>query len=258
MIEFRWRRWLAIPLLLVAPAWASEGIAELEDDFNKAQEAFYKGAQGNTKVDWTKHPAREFLPKFKAWAEDHAGKPEAVPALVWILRNGQGAGESGKKSAVSWALDRLAKDHAGDPGLKDALGSMMYLGWEVGDDRMIDFYESVLERNRDDDVLAGTNFNLAFTLYNRSQKEGGPREGGAGKAQQGKDRKRAIALFRKVATEFKESKSAERAQGYIYEIENLQIGMKAPEIVGKDVKGREIKLSDFRGRVVVVDFWGFW
>jgi len=28
-----------------------------------------------------------------------------------------------------------------------------------------------------------------------------------------------------------------------------------PEIVGEDLDGRKIKLSDYRGKVVLVDFW---
>ncbi len=32
----------------------------------------------------------------------------------------------------------------------------------------------------------------------------------------------------------------------------------APEITGEDVNGKEFKLSDYRGKVVVLDFWGFW
>lgn len=31
-----------------------------------------------------------------------------------------------------------------------------------------------------------------------------------------------------------------------------------PDIVGEDVDGKEFKLSDYRGKVVVLDFWGFW
>ena len=34
--------------------------------------------------------------------------------------------------------------------------------------------------------------------------------------------------------------------------------MQAPELVGTDVDGKEIRLSQYRGRVVVLDFWGLW
>ena len=38
----------------------------------------------------------------------------------------------------------------------------------------------------------------------------------------------------------------------------LAIGKVAPEISGVDVDGRKFKLSDYRGKVVVLDFWGDW
>jgi len=37
-----------------------------------------------------------------------------------------------------------------------------------------------------------------------------------------------------------------------------QIGEPAPEIVGEDIDGVPFKLSDYRGMVVVLDFWGDW
>lgn len=37
-----------------------------------------------------------------------------------------------------------------------------------------------------------------------------------------------------------------------------QVNQNAPEISGEDVDGKEFKLSDYRGKVVVLDFWGFW
>lgn len=39
---------------------------------------------------------------------------------------------------------------------------------------------------------------------------------------------------------------------------NLQIGKVAPDIEGSDLDEVEFKLSDYRGKVVVIDFWGDW
>ena len=41
-------------------------------------------------------------------------------------------------------------------------------------------------------------------------------------------------------------------------VENLSVGKTAPDIVGKDLDGVEFKLSDYRGKVVLLDFWGDW
>jgi hypothetical protein len=38
----------------------------------------------------------------------------------------------------------------------------------------------------------------------------------------------------------------------------LNIGQVAPEIEGEDLEGKHFKLSDYRGKVVVLDFWGNW
>jgi hypothetical protein len=48
------------------------------------------------------------------------------------------------------------------------------------------------------------------------------------------------------------------AEGDLFELQHLQIGMTAPEIEGEDIDGEQFKLTDYRGKVVVLDFWGDW
>jgi transposase InsO family protein len=38
----------------------------------------------------------------------------------------------------------------------------------------------------------------------------------------------------------------------------FEVGNQAPEIIGEDVDGKKFKLSDYRGKVVLLDFWGDW
>ena len=38
----------------------------------------------------------------------------------------------------------------------------------------------------------------------------------------------------------------------------IQVGTRAPEIEGEDIQGTKFKLSDYRGKVVMLDFWGNW
>ena len=44
----------------------------------------------------------------------------------------------------------------------------------------------------------------------------------------------------------------------IFEIVNLAVGKPAPEIDGEDLAGVSFKLSDYLGKVVMLDFWGDW
>ena len=76
--------------------------------------------------------------------------------------------------------------------------------------------------------------------------------------------KEAEGLYERVVKEFEDLKDrrgrslGERAQGELNELRNLNIGKLAPEIEGEDADGRRFKLSDYRGKVVVLTFSGNW
>lgn len=50
----------------------------------------------------------------------------------------------------------------------------------------------------------------------------------------------------------------EVAETILFELRHLQPGKPAPDIVGEDIDGKPMRLSDFRGKVVLLDFWGDW
>jgi peroxiredoxin len=73
------------------------------------------------------------------------------------------------------------------------------------------------------------------------------------------------ALLERVVAEFGDVKTGEEpralgliASGELFSRRNLQVGSPAPEIEGTDHEGRNFKLSDFRGKVVVLTFSGNW
>jgi hypothetical protein len=39
---------------------------------------------------------------------------------------------------------------------------------------------------------------------------------------------------------------------------DTSVGARAPEISASDLAGVPFKLSDYRGKVVLLDFWGLW
>jgi hypothetical protein len=53
-------------------------------------------------------------------------------------------------------------------------------------------------------------------------------------------------------------KVGEVAAQELFELRHLRLGKTAPEIEGEDLDGKKFKLSDYRGKVVVLDFWGDW
>jgi len=48
------------------------------------------------------------------------------------------------------------------------------------------------------------------------------------------------------------------ATSSIFEIEHLGVGKAAPEIAGEDLDGVKFKLSDYRGKTVMLSFWASW
>ncbi|HWG50077.1 MAG TPA: hypothetical protein VN669_10310 [Candidatus Acidoferrales bacterium] len=51
---------------------------------------------------------------------------------------------------------------------------------------------------------------------------------------------------------------ADVARGDIFELEHLRIGAVAPEIEALDMDGVPFRLSDYRGKTVMLHFWGDW
>jgi hypothetical protein len=47
-------------------------------------------------------------------------------------------------------------------------------------------------------------------------------------------------------------------EGILFVLNHLTIGKQAPDISGSDLDGVEFKLSDYRGKIVMLDFWGDW
>jgi thiol-disulfide isomerase/thioredoxin len=55
-----------------------------------------------------------------------------------------------------------------------------------------------------------------------------------------------------------ETTYGEIAERELFELENLQVGCVAPDIEGQDLDEIPFKLSDYHGKVVMLDFWGHW
>jgi thiol-disulfide isomerase/thioredoxin len=50
----------------------------------------------------------------------------------------------------------------------------------------------------------------------------------------------------------------EKATLELYECQHLTVGKVAPDIQGEDLDGHKLKLSDYRGKVVMISFWASW
>jgi hypothetical protein len=184
-------------------------------------------------------PTKQFVAQAQDLAAEHAGKDAAVPFLGFIVKYA-----SNERAAVKKAVDTLANEHAKSPAIAGVLphvGNALRFGAQK---QVFALLDAVVDGNADADTKAqGLLARGGLRLQT---------------AQDDAQRKAAEADLRAVATTTKNEEIVAQAKDALFEIENLQVGCKAPEIDGVDTDGVPFKLSDYRGKVVLLDFWGFW
>ena len=76
--------------------------------------------------------------------------------------------------------------------------------------------------------------------------------------------KESEKLLEEAADKYADVKTAfdgtvgRKAKSELFDLRHLSVGKAAPEVKGVDQDGKHFKLSDYKGKVVVVDFWGNW
>lgn len=253
-----WRTWFVALGLCAAwgasPSAAQEpkSFEELTTEYQQALQKWYAALSAAENDDGTfdadkmpPHPSGEYLPRFKRIASEDNGE-DGCKALLWLMRNSSGdPPKSGEEHTGQWVLQQLEQRFVDDPCIKQAVSMVGWFAWQLGNDNVERFLKTVLQRNSNKEVRAAALFSLGRVKANVR----------GAKAEQLKE---AETLFKRVQKEYPESEAAKQAGSYLFELQNLQIGMQAPEITGTDANGEKLTLSQFRGQVVVLDFWGFW
>jgi AhpC/TSA family len=231
-----------------APAEPAAELKTLTDDYAKAERAFFLSFN-KVKTDaergelWkTKHPARDFLPRFQTLAQRAQGTDTGARAIVWIMEKGDSAGN---QEAVKEAVRTLATVYARSPVIEEGVRDLRYLSQYTGVKEAASGLRAIAEQSPHRPVKAAATFTLATILLQSSNGETAARA-------------EARSLFDRVKTDYADTPYAGQADSFIFELEHLQIGMTAPDFEATDQDGKTFKLSDYRGKVVVLDFWGFW
>lgn len=134
----------------------------------------------------------------------------------------------------------LEKDHIMSLGLIEFLETASVISRPLGKEGADAFLTKVI--NESPHTMA-----KAWALYWKSMAAG--RSGGDQSSQDLLDQAEKMAEGTWLA---------DKIRGPRFKKERLQIGMVAPNIVGEDIDGVKFELQDYRGKVTVLDFWGFW
>ncbi|HVK18456.1 MAG TPA: hypothetical protein VM533_16090 [Fimbriiglobus sp.] len=213
-------------------------------------------------------------------AEKYPTDPVALDALVqavWQVNTTPWPVELvGEDSARPRAFELIQRDHI----RSDKLGPLCERVSHGFCKEYEAFLRAVLAKNPHPSVQAAACLSLAHFLNNRLQRLELCREqpelakefAGLYGAEYLADLQRlpgegvikeAETLFEQAAGKYGDVKLpggdsvAERARTELYEVRNLRVGKEAPDIEGEDQDGVRFKLIDYRGKVVLLDFWSY-
>jgi hypothetical protein len=216
--------------------------------------------------------------KFLALAEKHPDDPIAVDALiqaVWYVNTTPWPVELvGKEDARARAFVLLQRDHI----RSDKLGPLCQRLATGFAQEYETFLRAVREKSPHESVRAQACLALARFLMGRLHRlrliEENPElarefEGLFGKEYlaglRREDRaaaeKEAESLFEEAAAKYAAVKlpgggtAGEKARAELHEVRHIVPGKEAPDIEGEDQDGKRFRLSDYRGKVVLIDFW---
>jgi hypothetical protein len=234
------------------PAEQYKALVKEHQDAMKAFQKAYSDAKTNEdrqKVFADKYPQPDRLaPKFLDLAEKNPKDAVAVDALVWIVTNTFG-GRGGKDDPRTKAVAILSRDHVQSEKLGPVCQMLVY----SNDKESEKLLRTVLEKNSHKDVQGVACLSLAQQLKNRQNATGN---------QPSKEATKEIEeLFERAAEKYADVKMqfygsvGDKAKSELYELRFLAIGKVAPDVEGQDQDGKKFKLSDYRGKVVMLDFW---
>lgn len=225
-----------------------------------------------------RHPRR-----FLELAEENPKDPVALEALIQTvsLVNSTAFPEGGKDSPGERALALLLRDHVRSDKLGPVCQQVLF-GFHQSHEQ---FLRAVLELNPHAEVQGLACLSLAQFLNDRLHRLGVLEDQdqpdfaeryyrvfGKEYVEQLRRQDRAAVikevetLFDRAARQYGDVKIPvtyfgsggivrEKAEAELFQIRHLAVGKVAPEIEGEDQDGRGFKLSDYRGKVVLLDFW---
>lgn len=257
------------------------GFEALEAEYKKACSSWYDEQFGDKEADesgtividhdaMAPHPGAKFTPRFKELALRHSGTAEELPALRWLIDNGTDGNYS--EGDREWATHQMTTNHATDPNILEhikGLGSR----YAIHNENLVELFDAIVSQHSDRPTVARALFEKSRLFFyekkfvrfdDQDQPVTDPEEKEEPTSTRFKmipgpeSRTRGALIYAQLIRDYGDLKVGERARRAMYEYENLQIGHKAPEVVGKDIDGQEVRLSQFAGQVVVLHFWGFW
>ena len=198
--------------------------------------------RGVAREQWPPHPNIVHYSRFEELAMQ-----DQPDALRWCLsalgQIGIGAAEVVEKKAEIYA--RLVVTHPDLPWMADLAHWMQADGTPggIGFERA-DLLLSTLAETTTVKATRAAAVSSRATLF-------GSRTDSASVAEQ-------LRLWRELAEKHPDTAAGATAKGRLFQADYLVPGKTPPEVEAVDTDGKPLRLADYRGKVLVLEFWGFW
>jgi peroxiredoxin len=175
-----------------------------------------------------------------ALLDNEPASPAGFGAALWILTNSPDGAD------VQKAGDVITQSHAQSPEMERLVRDLDRMRPSCSTNLLL----AIIDQNPDINVRG--NACMVLATYLKDVGENGKNKSATDEAE--KYYERAIAEFGQIPAQ-NGTTLAELAEPQLAEIRRLSIGKVAPEIDGCDLYGHPMKLSDYRGKIVMLLFW---
>lgn len=275
--------------LLILPNSAAaqtpgERYKTLVKEFTTAHEAYSKRLQAAAtvaeqgKLFREANPQPAFALRFLELATKHPNDPIAFKSLTWVVENAEfgPAAEKPYAQAVALLASKYA-DHNDAESLFERMANSPFAAAGT-------YLRAVFDRHSRAAVRGRAGFHLALHFKNycdtieqlRLQPHAlkntevflgqdllkrfldADTAGLRRQAEAALERVRKDHAFVSYVRNNKRSTLGKAADAELFELRHLVVGKTPPDLEGEDTDGKKFKLSEYRGKVVVIVFWGFW
>ncbi|MBX9622797.1 MAG: TlpA family protein disulfide reductase [Gemmataceae bacterium] len=184
--------------------------------------------------------------RFRKLAEAHATDPVALDVAAFVLSTLAPLGAEGPD--VDAVVGVVAEHHLGDPRARDLVELAAAVG--PAGEKLV---AAAAEKAPDKGVKAVGLFHLGTRTGERGDAEADEAKAAAQYAKAVEYLEQAAKTAPEVPVG--ESTLGKAAEDAIAVFKTLVVGKPAPEVVGTTVDGKTVKLSDYKGKVVLLDFW---
>jgi serine/threonine protein kinase/thiol-disulfide isomerase/thioredoxin len=242
-----------------APQTPKQQFEQLQKEYQNALNTYTSLLQSaKTVADKAKAQAKqprfeEFADRFFGLADKHPGSSAAVEALQWVLEQTASQAEEQKESRRR-ALAALQRDHLQKPELDQICQSLSTTPAPDCDE----FLRAALAAHTQPNVRGLAGCALAKSLAQQADQVRPSSPARADELFHAAEKQLDEVIQKYGSVSLGKSSLGEVAKGQLHALRHLSIGRQALEIEGEALDGKAMKLSDYRGKVVVLDFWADW